>query len=136
MPSHIWSHEEALIQGARGRQALKEKWEKLRHASTLYSQVRRTKSSLQAIDAILASCYRDFAKLQKDSPAAERLSRTLLNLEQIRRIHSKGSKSSDAPAAVAQSGPTGVAGEEPSQVPDATPESDPGSSLPEMSPDL
>lgn len=141
MPTRKWTPDEARAHGARGRAALKAKWENLRKATATLHQVRRTKSPLQAIDVILAGFYRDLAKLCSHSSAAERLSRTIFNLEQIRRIHTKGTKGNDTPPAVAQSGPLGIAEQEPlpanpSPVPDATPETDSDSSLPEMSPDL
>jgi hypothetical protein len=133
MPTRKWTREQALAAGVKGRAALAAKRAKLKEASATLQQLRRTKSPLQALDVLLAGFYRDLAKLCSHSSAAERLSRTIFNLEQIRRIHSKGRSQEQAAPAVSQLGPIGIAGSEEPK-PDEGEPADP--STPEMSPEL
>jgi len=139
--TRTWTREQALAFGALGRQRQLENAAKRAELSALAKSLRRSHDFPHTLQVILAKCYVELAALRKCSPAAERLSRTIFNLEQIRRIHTKGTKADSAPPAVAQSGPLGIAEQEPaadppSPVPDATPDPVPDSSLPEMSPDV
>lgn len=139
--TRTWTREQALSWGALGRQRRLENIAKRAELSALAKSIRRSHDFPHTLQVLLARAYVAFSQLSPGSPAAERLSRTIFNLEQIRRIHTKGTKGNDTPPAVAQSGPLGIAEQEPlpanpSPVPDAPPESDPDSSLPEMSPDL
>jgi hypothetical protein len=111
-PSYIWTREQAIAKGEKGRATLRARAAKRQQLIALANSVRRSPPQ-EALEIILADTYRTYARTPKDSVAAERLARTLLTLEHIRRIQGKaprpGSVGSPSSSAVAQSGPIGEA---------------------------